>query len=318
MAEYKKKIFKKGPFQNEKKVFITCILVSCIFGLKLTGAILTNSLALYSDSWHLLTDVASLLFSWWGLRQARKTATCRYTFGYYRHGVLTAFINNLSLICVSVYIFYSAVNRYLHPLAVKPGGMILIAVFGLIFNCIIAFTLQPNTKNITVKSVFLHFIGDALSDFGVLLGGIVIYFTGLSGIDTVLSAGLACLILHNAIKMSLECVKILLEGAPSNISIEDLTKSILKVNGVISVTDLHVWSLSKENLAMTAHICFIDHDVRNCELSLHQIQHLLKDQYGIEHSTIQFEHCPCSSCFHSKPDHNKCCTMCINKCKIND
>lgn len=170
MPEYKKEMLKNGFYQNERKVFITFLLVTCIFALKFFGAVYTNSLALYSDSWHLLTDIASLLFSWWGLRQARKAATCRYTFGYYRHGVLTAFINNISLICVSVYIFYSAVQRYFHPANVEPGGMILIALCGLLFNCVIAFTLHRNTKNLTVKSVFhASYDPDGVAEFAVML-----------------------------------------------------------------------------------------------------------------------------------------------------
>lgn len=314
MFRYYKEMIRKGLCRNESRVLITCILVSSIFAVKLTGALMTNSLALLSDSLHLLTDLASLLLSLWGLRQARKSATCQYTFGYYRHGVLTAFLNNLSLICVSVYIFYSAVQRYFHPSPVEPNGMILIAIFGFALNCIIAVTLHKGSENITVKSVFLHFIGDALSDLGVLLGGIIITMTGISGIDTLLSALLACLILYNAGKMTLECAKILLEGAPSELSIQDISASIRKIDGVLSVTDLHVWSLSKEVLSMTAHVCFQKHDVQDCEQTLHQIQHILKEKYGIEHSTIQFEHCPCSSCYHSKSDHLGHCKMCIDQC----
>lgn len=314
MFQYHREMIQKGLCRNEHRILITCVLVSCVFAVKLAGALLTNSLALFSDSLHLLTDIASLLFSLWGLRQARKSATLQYTFGYYRHGVLTAFLNNLSLIGISVYIFYSAVQRFFHPSPIKPNGMILIAAFGFALNCVIAATLRSGTKNITVKSVFLHFLGDALSDLGVLLGGIIILMTGIGGIDTLLSALLACLILYNAVKMTLECIQIMLEGAPPGLSLVDLSTSIKNIDGVLSVTDLHVWSLSKENLAMTAHICFREQDVSECEIILHRIQHLLKEQYGIEHSTIQFEHCPCSSCYHSKPDHRRHCKMCISQC----
>lgn len=307
MAEQNKKIM-----QSEKKVLITCILVSCIFAAKLAGAYLTNSLALFSDSWHLLTDIASLVISWWGLRQARKLANTKYTFGYFRHGILTALINNVSLILISVFIFYKAVERFLHPAEIEPRGMIFLAVFGLTINCVIVFTLKGNTGNANVKSVFLHFLGDALSDCGVLLGGVLIWITGINGIDTVLSAGLACLILGNALKMARECVKILLEGAPAKIPIYELKRVIRSVDGVVSVTDLHVWSLSMETNVMTAHVCFTNPEVEDCEDILHSIQHRIRDRYGIEHSTIQFEHCTCSSCYHSKADHRTNCALCID------
>lgn len=120
MPEERKGTVNIGTIQSERKLFITLILVSCIFAGKLIGAYVTNSLALFSDSWHLLTDIASLLISWWGLKQARKSATYQYTFGFYRHGVLTALINNVSLIVISIFIFYKAVNRYFHPTEVEP------------------------------------------------------------------------------------------------------------------------------------------------------------------------------------------------------
>lgn len=303
-----------GMVQSERKVFITLILVSCIFVGKFIGAFVTDSLALFSDSWHLLTDIASLIISWWGLKQARKSATYQYTFGFYRHGVLTALINNVSLIVISVFIFCKAIDRYLHPTHVDPGGMILLAIFGLILNSIIILGLRADTKNINVKSVFIHFLGDALSDCGVLLGGIIIFYTGLNGVDTLLSAILACLILGNALKMTMECIKILLEKAPSNISVEELIESLKQINGVVSVTDLHIWSLSMENIAMTAHVCFESAQVSDCEAVLHRMQDLLREKYGIDHSTIQFEHSTCSSCYHSKPNHCKHCSMCIDSC----
>ena len=291
------------------------MLVSIIFVGKFIGAFVTHSLALFSDSWHLLTDIASLIISWWGLKISTKRANNKYTFGYYRFGILTALINNVSLIIISLFIFYQAILRYLHPVDIQPDGMIIFAILGLIVNTIIVTNLKDDSDNMNVKSVFLHFIGDALSDTGVLLGGIIIYFTRLSGVDTLLSAILACLILKNAVMMTFECVKILLEAAPENISINDVRKSIKNIENIEEVTDMHIWSLSKEVLAITAHVSVKHQDVITCEETLHKIQHLLKDEFNIDHSTIQFEHFTCSSCFHSKADHQNGCMMCIDKCE---
>lgn len=309
-TQLKNYIFK----QSEKKIFLTIIGVSIIFLGKFTGAFITNSLALFSDSWHLLTDIASLLISFWGLKIATKAANHKYTFGYSRFSIFTAFINNISLIFISIYIFYKAVLRFFNPIDIAPEGMIIFSILGLVINTIVVFNLGNKSDNLNVRSVFLHFLGDALSDIGVLIGGIIIYFTHLSGIDTLLSAILACLILRNAFKMTLECIKILLEAAPEEISIDDLKKSIKDLGGIIEITDIHIWSLSKEILSLTAHISIKECAIENCESKLHDIQHLLKDKFNIDHSTIQFEHSTCCSCFHSKPDHNYCCTMCIDKC----
>jgi len=301
--------------QSEKKLFFTIIGVSIIFIGKFIGAFVTNSLALFSDSWHLLTDIASLILSFWGVKIALKSANHKYTFGYYRFSILTALINNLSLILVSIYIFYKAILRYFNPVNVEPAGMIILSIFGLIVNTIVVLNLRNNSNNMNVKSVFLHFMGDALSDIGVLIGGIIIYFTHLPGVDTLLSAILACLILRNAFKMTIECVKILLEAAPEEISIDNLKKSIKDLGEIIEITDIHIWSLSKEVLSMTAHISIRGCSIENCEVKLHEIQHLLKDKFNIDHSTIQFEKITCGSCFHSKPDHKYCCNMCIDKCE---
>lgn len=304
-------IFKK----SEKKLLFTIIGVSIIFIGKFIGAFITNSLAIFSDSWHLLTDIASLILSFWGLKIALKSANHKYTFGYYRFSILTALINNISLIVISVYIFYKAILRYFNPVDVAPAGMIIFSILGLVINTIVVLNLRNNSNNMNVKSVFLHFLGDALSDIGVLIGGIIIYVTHLPGVDTLLSAALACLILRNAFKMTIECIKILLEAAPEDISIDDLKKSIKDLGGIIEITDIHIWSLSKEILSMTAHISIKESNIEDCEEKLHDIQHLLKDKFNIDHSTIQFEKCTCGSCFHSKSDHKYCCNMCIDKCK---
>lgn len=276
--------------KSERKVLFTVILVAIIFVGKFSGALLTNSLALFSDSWHLLTDIAALIISWWGLKVSSKPATSKYTFGYYRYSILTSLINNVSLIVISLYIFYKAVLRFIHPSIVKPEGMIIFSILGLIINCIIVFGLRGSTQNLSVRSVFLHFLGDALSDMGVLIGGIIIMFTHTVGIDTLLSSILACLILKNAVTMTIECVKILVEAAPENISINEIRNEISKLEGVVSVTDIHVWSLSAEIVAMTAHVRLKDQYISRCDNILQRIQNLLNHKFAIKHSTIQIEY----------------------------
>ncbi len=298
--------------QSYKKLLYTIILVSVIFTAKITGAFITKSLALFSDSWHLATDLISILISWWGVRIARKHASRKYSFGYSRFSVLTALINNISLIFISVFIFYKAVLRYLSPVTVKPEGMVIFSVIGLIVNLMIILILRNNSGNANVKSVFLHFMGDALSDAGVFIGGIIIYITGWYGIDTLLSAFLACLILRNALKMAYECICILLEAVPKGLSLDKLKNSIKEMHGIIDVKDIHVWSLSMETLTMTAHISIEEKSMNSYESILHDMQHMLKDKYNIEHSTFQIEHSPCSSCYHSKPEHREKCSMCID------
>jgi cobalt-zinc-cadmium efflux system protein len=300
--------------QSQRKIFVSIGLVGGILVLKLCFAVLTNSLALFSDSWHLITDFASLIISWWGLKIATKQADCKNTFGYYRYSVLTALINNVSLITISLFIFYKAVDRFLHPVAVEPQGMIIVATVGLIVNLAIVLNLRKNTNNLNVRSAFLHFAGDALADFGVLLGGIVIIFTGWSKVDTLLSSILACLILKSAVKMTWECLRIFLESVPGNISILELRSTVLVIDGVRGVSDIHVWAISQEVIAMTAHVWVKELSKEDTLELLHNIQHTCYDKFGIAHTTIQFEYCACSSCFHNKIDHQKQCSLCIDLC----
>lgn len=303
--------------QSQKKILISISLVSLILAIKLGFAIITNSLALFSDSWHLITDFAALIISWWGLRVAGKQADYKNTYGYYRYAVLSALINNISLIAISLFIFYKAVDRFLHPVVVQPQGMIFVAIAGIIVNLLIVLNLRQSTNNLNVKSAFLHFAGDALADLGVLLGGVIIYFTGWSKIDTLLSSILACLILRSAVKMTLECLRIFLESVPSHISIGDLRSTVLAIDGVRGVTDIHVWAISQEVIAMTAHVWVKELSKEHTTDLLHTIQYTSYDKFGIAHTTIQFEYCSCSSCFHSKTDHQNQCSLCIDLCPTN-
>lgn len=190
--------------------------------------------------------------------------------------------------------------------------MIVIAILGLIINTFIVLNLRKNRENMNIRSAFLHFLGDALADVGVLVGGIVIYFTGWNGIDTLLSALLACLILRSACLMTVECIKIFLETTPPHICIENLKKELKQLDEVFEVTDVHVWSLSAEVLAMTAHVCVAEKDIAKNQKLLHKLQHLLYEDFGIIHSTIQLEHTPCGSCFHKDNDHDFSCSLCID------
>jgi cobalt-zinc-cadmium efflux system protein len=236
---YEMEDFKK----SQRQILYSIFLVGLVFIVKLFGGLLANSLALLSDSLHLVTDFISLLISLYGLRIAMRPANYKYTFGYYRHSILTALINNIFLILISFYILYKAVFRYLNPVPVESTAMIFFSTLGIIVNIIILLTLRGNSENMNVKSALLHFIGDAIGDASVLIGAIVIYFTGINLIDTLLSVILSILILRSAIKMAFECIKIFLEAAPNSISIEDVKNEIKSFYMVMDVKDVHIWSL---------------------------------------------------------------------------
>jgi cobalt-zinc-cadmium efflux system protein len=286
--------------KNERALRFSIIMVSIMLSVKFIGAHITHSLALFSDSCHLVTDLASLLISWSGLKLAARKADSRFTFGYYRFSILSALINNLLLIGVSFFILFQTFQRYVNPLPVESCGMIIIAIVGLLINLTIIVKLRTGQKNLNIKSVFLHFMGDTLADLGVLIGGLIIGNTGWYGIDTILSALLSCLIFRSASTMAIECVKILLESAPQNINIKQLKESLCRLPGVVEITDLHIWSLSLENVVLTAHVSVVSTNVSEISKIIHQIQQVLYEHFNIVHSTIQVEYYTCESGFHSK------------------
>ncbi|HCW05234.1 MAG TPA: cation transporter [Clostridium sp.] len=304
--------------ESKKKLLYSIGLVAILFVFKLFGGLFANSLALLSDSLHLITDFFALIISWIGLKWTSKPANTKYTYGHYRHSILTALINNILLICISIFILYKSYLRFLNPVEVESALMIVFSLLGILVNALILLNLRGNANNINVKSALLHFAGDAVADISVLVGAVVIYFSGIALIDTILSLVLSILILRSAIKMSLDCIKIFLEASPKDISLEDLTSSIKQLDNVMDVKDLHLWSLSQEIVIMTAHISTTLKDAFQREELIHEIQHLLNEQFNISHSTIQLESSPCSSCFHSKTDHKGKCSLCIdahnNKC----
>lgn len=301
--------------QSEHRLLVSIGLVSLIFSIKLTGGLCSNSLALLSDSLHLITDFISLIISWIGLRITSKPANYKYTYGHYRHSIFTALINNMLLIVISIFILYKAYERYLQPVAIESSLMIIFSILGIIVNTVILLTLKSNSDNLNIKSAFLHFIGDITADIFVLIGAIVIYFTGIGVIDIILSVILSIFILRTAIKMAIDCIRIFLEAAPKEISIDTVKNDIKAIDNIIDVKDLHVWSLSQEVVAMTAHISTTEKDSIEREKLIHEIQHLVKDNFNISHTTIQLENTPCSSCFHNKADHMTNCSLCIDACK---
>lgn len=296
---------------TEKRLFATLMGVSIIFVIKLTGGFITNSLALQGDAWHLFTDILSLGISYIAASQAHRSADYNYTFGYCRYSILASLVNNLSLIIVSLWLFYQAIQRFLHPTPIHPQGMLIIGIIGLICNALIAFNLRTTGNNLNIKSAFLHFIGDALADLGVIIGSLVIYFTGYQGVDTLLSGLLGCMILGSALKMSRETLLILLERVPARVRPQEVIQELDALSGVNTVRDLHIWSLTGDYVAMCAVVCIKNVTIAESEKLLHSIQQRLKERFGIVHTTIQFETVPCKSCCHDKEVRKQ---LCINNC----
>lgn len=286
--------------QSTKSLAIATLLTALHFAAKLIGGYITNSLALISDAWHLLTDLLSLIISWWAMKKSIQPPTAWATYGFHRVGVLAALINNISLVAISFYILYQAYLRFLHPETIETAGMSILAAMGIVISAAIVYLVHDGAKyNLNMRSVWLHFAGEACASLGVLLGGVVIYFTSWYWIDTFLSGILGLTILRGAVVMLKDITIILLEGIPGNLSIAEIAACLKQLPNVKAARDIHVWWLAEEQVALSAHIEIAsDMPLSQTEPLLLQIKETLTRKFHITHVNIQFELHECQDCYH--------------------
>ncbi len=263
------------------------VVVTFVAGLR------AHSLALLSEAGHNVSDFLALLLSFAAVYFQNRPADNTRTFGYQRAGVLVAFVNASSLIVISLWIGFEAIDRLHTPVAVHPGLMIYVAAAGVLMNGVIAALLWGVARDVNLRSAFLHMTGDTLSTAAVIVGGAAIYFTGQNWIDPVLSLLIAALILWSCIGIVRETLNILLEGAPRGMSIKGIRAAMEGVEGVIDVHDLHVWSLGSHSRALACHVTIADIPPSESAEILAQLNHVLRDHFRISHTTIQFEHIGC-------------------------
>ncbi len=252
-----------------------------------------GSLALLSDAGHNFTDAIALLLAAIGLYFQSRPADRVKTFGYQRAGVIAAFINAVTLIVISLYIFWEAITRLLHPQAVDDKLMFWVALLALVVNGSIMLALNRGQKgDLNVRAAFVHMLGDAIGAGAIILGAIAIRYTGWTYIDPILSIALACLIVYTAWDIVHESLNILLEGLPRGIELERVTKAMGTVQGVLDVHDLHIWTLGSNTHALCSHVLIDDMPHSESEAILKKLCEVCCG-LGIHHTTIQFEHVPC-------------------------
>lgn len=270
------------------------LLTTFVFGVELVGGILSNSLALLSDAAHVFSDSLSLIMSWLAIYLSTRPATSSRTYGYHRTEVFAAFINGVSLIAISGWIFYEAVQRFIEPEPVKSKEMLIVAVFGFIANMVIVWLFHgEGHKNLNVRSAVLHVIGDALASVGVIVGGVVIYYTGWFVVDPILSCGIGLVVLVGAVRVTREAVHILLEGAPKHADAEKVAACISSIDSVRDVHDMHIWSLCSNYLALSTHVSIAEDASKTAHQLRQEINDKLQTQFGIFHTTIQIEQPGC-------------------------
>lgn len=262
-------------------------------GLEVYAGLHSGSLALLSDAGHNFTDALALVLAAVGVYLQERPANQTKTFGYHRAGVVAAFLNALTLLILSLVIFWEAISRLLHPAAVEEKVMLWVAAAALVLNGAIMLALNAGKKNdINIRAAFIHMLGDAVGAVAVMGGAIVIYYTGWTYIDPILSICLGVLIIYTAWDIVKECLNILLEGTPRGIAVQEVTAAMSGVDGVLHVHDLHIWSLGSSTHALSSHVLIEDMPPSASESMLKRINQVLC-KFGIHHTTIQFEHVPC-------------------------
>jgi cobalt-zinc-cadmium efflux system protein len=258
--------------------------------VEIIGGLLSNSLALLSDAGHVFVDIIALGLSWYGVRQAARPSNSRMTFGYHRVGVIVALVNALTIFIIAAVVIYEAYNRFRQPPEVKSLLMMTVAFVGLGANILVTLWLRKAQRgNINIRSAFWHAMGDALASVAVIAGGVVILLTGRLWVDPLVSVLIALIILFAAWSIFREGFRVLLEATPKDVDIISMIKTLKGIPGVQDVHDVHVWSITPELRAMNGHILIQDISTSQAAVIRTEIEKVVRDQYHIEHTTLQME-----------------------------
>lgn len=272
---------------NSKSLLIVLCITTIYMVAEFVGGYFTNSLALTADAGHMLGDVGALGLSFFALWLTKKRAPIENTYGYFRAEIFAAFINGIALVFIALAIIYEAYLRITMAQEIEALPMAIIAFGGLIVNIIGAKVLHSGSKeNLNVKGAFLHVIGDLLGSIGAIAAGVIIYIWHFYLADPIVSVIIAVLILYSSVNLANSAVQILMEAAPSHIDIKEIKDAILKLDDVIDVHDLHVWSITSSAVSLSVHIVAANH---NSERILCEVNNLLKEKFDILHATIQIE-----------------------------
>jgi cobalt-zinc-cadmium efflux system protein len=271
-------------------VKLALVLTFALVATEFIAGTMGHSLALVSDGWHNLTDIPTLILSWIAIYFEHKPPDHEKTYGYQRAGVLVAFVNALILVAVAIFIFYEAYQRVVRPEPVASGVMLAVGVIALVVNGSISWGLASGRGDLNVRAVFIHNLGDALSNVAIIAGAWVIHVTGLSLIDPILGFLISGMILWSAVGIIQESANILLESLPKGMTLTKVCQAALCVEGVKEVHDVHIWSLGSNSHALSCHVLILDMPTSETERIAHQIRQVMARDFGIHHTTIQFEH----------------------------
>jgi cobalt-zinc-cadmium efflux system protein len=274
----------------QRHLKVSIFVAIAIALIELVGGILSNSLSLVSDAVHVFGDILAIFMSLFAVSLATRQHKGSMTYGYHRAEVLASMANGILLCAISVWIGVEAYQKLYSPKPIDAVLVMALASIGLAGNLVIMKVLrQDQEKNLNVKSAFSHVLYDTISSIAVICVGAFTFFTGVLGLDPLVALLIAVFIARSGFKIAKDSAHILLEGAPSHVDIEEIRASILKIEKVLEVHDLHVWTIASGMNALSGHIVVPDQILSEADKAVQAINRMLLEKYGITHTTLQVE-----------------------------
>ena len=260
-----------------------------LVALELVASYAGHSMSLLGDAVHNLTDVPTLVISWLATRWAKRPPTHEKTYGYHRAGILAAFVNAMLLMLASLLVLGESILRLQKPVVVSTGVMMWVSLAALAVNGGITLGVSRGRRDLNMRTVWIHNLGDALSNVAIFIGAWVIRGAGAQWVDPVIGIGIGAMVLWSGQGILRESGHILLEGLPREIRLEDVAAAMLGVEGVQEVHDVHIWTLGTDLQALSCHVRIPDMHMEESERILASIREVLGRDFHITHTTIQFE-----------------------------
>jgi cobalt-zinc-cadmium efflux system protein len=273
---------------SHKPAFVAALGITLVYAaIELAGGLWSDSLALMGDAGHMFSDALALGLAAIAAWFARRPAGERHSYGWARAEVIGAMLNGLLMLPIVVLLAIEAIRRLMEPRPVLAAGVIVIAFFGLAINGAVAYMLSRSAHNINARAALIHVTGDLASSLAALIAGAVIYATGWMLVDPILSLVIAALILITTFRLLRDTLHVLMEGVPSAIGFSEIGNALAAIPGVVAVHDLHVWGITPDSVALSAHM-EIEH-LSDWPKILDLSRRLLHERFAIDHVTLQPE-----------------------------
>ena len=270
---------------NAFKIGISINIIFII--VEATYGIFSNSMALVADAGHNFSDVLALVFAWVAVILSKRKPTLKFTYGLRRSTILIALLNTILLLTAVICIIWETIERIGKPIEINSNSVIIVAAIGIAVNGFTAWLFAKGKKHdLNIRSAFIHFIADALVSLGVVIAGVIMAFTGIVWVDSLVSFVIIAVILYSSYHLLIDSVNLALDAVPENVSIEEVRKYLKSLPEVINIHDLHIWALSTTDAALTVHLTT---NTQTNVSFITTIQHQLHEQFDIEHATIQVE-----------------------------